>query len=72
MATDQCILCLLSDMHSGNIFYAGHNGFAYPYKEGPPCGDCPDACDNGLCSKPYLMLSTNNHSISLSKNNVEI
>uniref|UniRef100_A0A674INJ3 Cysteine rich secretory protein 3 n=1 Tax=Terrapene triunguis TaxID=2587831 RepID=A0A674INJ3_9SAUR len=22
-----------------------------PYKKGDPCGDCPDACDNGLCSK---------------------
>ncbi|KFQ17414.1 Serotriflin, partial [Merops nubicus] len=21
-----------------------------PYKAGPPCGDCPNACDNGLCS----------------------
>ncbi|NXU85969.1 CRVP2 protein, partial [Xiphorhynchus elegans] len=21
-----------------------------PYKEGEPCGDCPDACEDGLCS----------------------
>ncbi|NWW52714.1 CRIS protein, partial [Pedionomus torquatus] len=21
-----------------------------PYKEGAPCGDCPNACENGLCS----------------------
>ncbi|NXT84325.1 CRIS protein, partial [Zapornia atra] len=21
-----------------------------PYKKGKPCGDCPKACDNGLCS----------------------
>ncbi|XP_041951822.1 serotriflin-like [Alosa sapidissima] len=36
----------------GNVFFKGHNGYAYPYKEGPPCGDCPDACDNGLCTDP--------------------
>uniref|UniRef100_A0A8C4W6P2 Cysteine rich secretory protein 2 n=1 Tax=Gopherus evgoodei TaxID=1825980 RepID=A0A8C4W6P2_9SAUR len=24
-----------------------------PYKSGPVCGDCPNACDNGLCSKFY-------------------
>lgn len=23
-----------------------------PYKEGQPCGDCPSACDNGLCTNP--------------------
>ncbi|XP_067325588.1 serotriflin-like [Anolis sagrei] len=23
-----------------------------PYKAGPPCGDCPNACDNGLCTNP--------------------
>ncbi|XP_065256777.1 cysteine-rich venom protein Cau1-like [Emys orbicularis] len=23
-----------------------------PYKKGDPCGDCPDACDNGLCTNP--------------------
>ncbi|XP_053880061.1 cysteine-rich venom protein Cau1-like isoform X3 [Malaclemys terrapin pileata] len=23
-----------------------------PYKKGNPCGDCPDACDNGLCTNP--------------------
>uniref|UniRef100_G1KE85 ShKT domain-containing protein n=1 Tax=Anolis carolinensis TaxID=28377 RepID=G1KE85_ANOCA len=23
-----------------------------PYKSGPPCGDCPYACDNGLCTNP--------------------
>ncbi|KAH0621822.1 hypothetical protein JD844_023468 [Phrynosoma platyrhinos] len=22
-----------------------------PYKSGPPCGDCPSACDKGLCTK---------------------
>uniref|UniRef100_A0A8C3Y172 SCP domain-containing protein n=1 Tax=Catharus ustulatus TaxID=91951 RepID=A0A8C3Y172_CATUS len=22
-----------------------------PYKEGKPCGDCPNACEDGLCSK---------------------
>ncbi|XP_074847498.1 cysteine-rich venom protein helothermine-like [Carettochelys insculpta] len=23
-----------------------------PYKRGDPCDDCPDACDNGLCTNP--------------------
>nr|ADK39237.1 CRiSP-Cwar1 [Caribicus warreni] len=23
-----------------------------PYKRGKPCGDCPKACDNGLCTNP--------------------
>ncbi|XP_030050989.1 cysteine-rich venom protein [Microcaecilia unicolor] len=23
-----------------------------PYKKGTPCGDCPNACDNGLCTNP--------------------
>uniref|UniRef100_A0A1L8D673 BATXCRISP1 n=1 Tax=Bothrops atrox TaxID=8725 RepID=A0A1L8D673_BOTAT len=25
---------------------------ATPYKSGPPCGDCPSACDDGLCTNP--------------------
>nr|BAN81986.1 cysteine rich secretory protein [Protobothrops flavoviridis] len=25
---------------------------ATPYKSGPPCGDCPSDCDNGLCTNP--------------------
>ncbi|XP_066451483.1 serotriflin-like [Eleutherodactylus coqui] len=24
----------------------------WPYKEGPPCGDCPQKCNNGLCTNP--------------------
>lgn len=23
-----------------------------PYKKGEPCGDCPNACDRGLCTNP--------------------
>ncbi|XP_064563190.1 cysteine-rich venom protein kaouthin-2-like [Zonotrichia leucophrys gambelii] len=23
-----------------------------PYKEGEPCGDCPNACEDGLCTNP--------------------
>ncbi|XP_075000988.1 cysteine-rich venom protein-like [Calonectris borealis] len=23
-----------------------------PYKKGEPCGDCPNACENGLCTNP--------------------
>uniref|UniRef100_A0A8C6XXV5 ShKT domain-containing protein n=1 Tax=Naja naja TaxID=35670 RepID=A0A8C6XXV5_NAJNA len=33
---------------SGNI----KGLFATPYKSGPPCGDCPSACDNRLCTNP--------------------
>ncbi|XP_060113542.1 cysteine-rich secretory protein 3-like [Heteronotia binoei] len=36
---------------AGNVL--GEN-FYKPYKEGEPCGDCPDACDNGLCSNQSL------------------
>nr|UMK70497.1 Cysteine-rich secretory protein 0 [Tropidolaemus subannulatus] len=25
---------------------------AFPYTSGPPCGDCPSACDYGLCTNP--------------------
>uniref|UniRef100_A0A663MJF0 Cysteine rich secretory protein 2 n=1 Tax=Athene cunicularia TaxID=194338 RepID=A0A663MJF0_ATHCN len=27
-----------------------------PYKAGKPCGDCPDACENGLCSKKEILM----------------
>uniref|UniRef100_A0A8C3T8X4 SCP domain-containing protein n=1 Tax=Chelydra serpentina TaxID=8475 RepID=A0A8C3T8X4_CHESE len=27
------------------------NIMSTPYKSGAACGDCPNACDNGLCSK---------------------
>ncbi|XP_033001238.1 cysteine-rich venom protein-like [Lacerta agilis] len=32
-----------------------------PYKSGPPCEDCPNACDNGLCTNPckYTDIGTN-------------
>ncbi|KFW00339.1 Serotriflin, partial [Fulmarus glacialis] len=26
------------------------SSIATPYKKGEPCGDCPNACENGLCS----------------------
>uniref|UniRef100_K7FZ77 Serotriflin-like n=1 Tax=Pelodiscus sinensis TaxID=13735 RepID=K7FZ77_PELSI len=43
-----------------NYFYVCHycpveniaNLIKTPYKSGTPCGDCPDACDNGLCTNP--------------------
>uniref|UniRef100_A0A8D0HRL9 ShKT domain-containing protein n=1 Tax=Sphenodon punctatus TaxID=8508 RepID=A0A8D0HRL9_SPHPU len=28
------------------------SSFYSPYTPGNPCGDCPDACDNGLCTNP--------------------
>ncbi|XP_069830134.1 cysteine-rich venom protein-like [Dendropsophus ebraccatus] len=27
-------------------------GRSYPYKKGKPCGDCPNNCDNKLCTNP--------------------
>ncbi|XP_028295137.1 cysteine-rich venom protein-like isoform X2 [Gouania willdenowi] len=30
----------------------GNTQFYHPYKSGPPCGDCPNACDNKLCTNP--------------------
>ncbi|KAM3602718.1 uncharacterized protein V6R79_009526 [Siganus canaliculatus] len=30
----------------------GNYQLARPYKTGPRCGDCPGACDNGLCTNP--------------------
>ncbi|XP_006267458.1 serotriflin [Alligator mississippiensis] len=43
-----------------NFFYVCHycpagnivEDLARPYKAGPKCGDCPDACENGLCTNP--------------------
>ncbi|MEE6508233.1 hypothetical protein FKM82_019903 [Ascaphus truei] len=26
------------------------DSMGYPYKAGPACGDCPNSCDNGLCT----------------------
>ncbi|XP_048338869.1 serotriflin-like [Sphaerodactylus townsendi] len=34
---------------AGNVM--GENLYK-PYKEGDPCGDCPNACDDGLCTNP--------------------
>ncbi|KAM7118896.1 cysteine-rich venom protein TEL1-like [Ciconia maguari] len=31
----------------GNILHS----IRTPYKKGKPCGDCPNACENGLCTK---------------------
>nr|XP_060626622.1 cysteine-rich venom protein triflin-like [Anolis sagrei ordinatus] len=33
---------------SGNI----QDKIATPYKEGPPCADCPSDCDDRLCTNP--------------------
>ncbi|KAM4600976.1 cysteine-rich venom protein-like [Polymixia lowei] len=30
----------------------GNYQYARPYKAGPSCGDCPNACDNKLCTNP--------------------
>ncbi|CAI5683995.1 serotriflin isoform X2 [Oreochromis niloticus] len=30
----------------------GNYQFTQPYKKGPSCGDCPNACENNLCTNP--------------------
>ncbi|KAM3861054.1 cysteine-rich venom protein-like [Diretmus argenteus] len=30
----------------------GNYQLTHPYKSGPSCGDCPNACDNKLCTNP--------------------
>ncbi|XP_056287748.1 cysteine-rich venom protein-like [Pseudoliparis swirei] len=30
----------------------GNLQYARPYKSGSPCADCPDACDDNLCTNP--------------------
>ncbi|XP_036406128.1 cysteine-rich venom protein-like [Megalops cyprinoides] len=30
----------------------GNYQYVHPYKAGPSCGDCPNACDNRLCTNP--------------------
>lgn len=48
-------LCaVLFNIWWSGLYYSGNYQYARPYKSGPPCGDCPNACDNKLCSK-YLM-----------------
>ncbi|XP_057679557.1 cysteine-rich venom protein TEL1-like [Corythoichthys intestinalis] len=32
----------------------GNYQLTHPYKSGPSCGDCPNACDNKLCTNPCL------------------
>lgn len=39
--------------------YRGNYKNLQPYKSGRTCGDCPGACDNGLCSESlhFIILS---------------
>ncbi|EDM18666.1 rCG43494 [Rattus norvegicus] len=36
--------------HEGN----SQDTLNMPYKEGPPCQDCPNNCEDGLCTNPCL------------------
>ncbi|XP_053192684.1 cysteine-rich venom protein TEL1-like [Scomber japonicus] len=38
-----------------------------PYKRGRPCGDCPNACDNKLCTNPCPYTDKYNNCPSLKK-----
>ncbi|KAG8124480.1 putative Cysteine-rich venom protein [Naja naja] len=44
---------------------------ATPYELGPPCGDCPSACDNGVCSTKIEVLF-NNGTIQLTNDGKEV
>ncbi|XP_032069593.1 cysteine-rich venom protein kaouthin-2 [Thamnophis elegans] len=50
---------------AGNII----GSIATPYKSGPPCGDCPSACVNGLCTNPCKHTNTFNNCKSLAAQN---
>ncbi|XP_053316456.1 cysteine-rich venom protein TEL1-like [Spea bombifrons] len=59
-ATSNQVGCAINYSSNNNLPYGfvchynppGNNvsSMGYPYKSGPTCGDCPTACDNGLCS----------------------
>ncbi|XP_044148152.1 cysteine-rich secretory protein 3-like isoform X2 [Bufo gargarizans] len=41
---------------------AGNVGsLSYPYTAGPKCGDCPNNCDDGLCTNPCLKCNVYNN-----------
>ncbi|KAM3872998.1 cysteine-rich venom protein pseudecin [Diretmus argenteus] len=49
----------------GNVYYygchyyrAGNFRRVPPYKVGPPCASCPDACENKLCTNPCPYVNT--------------
>nr|Q7ZT98.1 RecName: Full=Cysteine-rich venom protein ophanin; Short=CRVP; AltName: Full=Opharin; Flags: Precursor [Ophiophagus hannah]AAO62996.1 ophanin [Ophiophagus hannah] len=48
---------------SGNM----RGSTATPYKSGPTCGDCPSACDNGLCTNPCTLYNEYTNCDSLVK-----
>nr|P84808.2 RecName: Full=Cysteine-rich venom protein kaouthin-2; AltName: Full=Cysteine-rich venom protein 23; Short=CRVP-23k; Flags: Precursor [Naja kaouthia]ACH73168.1 kaouthin-2 precursor [Naja kaouthia]AHZ08822.1 cysteine-rich secretory protein [Micropechis ikaheca] len=50
---------------AGNII----GSIATPYKSGPPCGDCPSACVNGLCTNPCKHHNVFSNCQSLAKQN---
>ncbi|XP_053316659.1 cysteine-rich secretory protein 2 [Spea bombifrons] len=59
-ATSRQVGCAINYCANNNLPYRfvchycppGNNlsSMGYPYKSGPTCGDCPAACDNGLCT----------------------
>ncbi|KAJ6659654.1 hypothetical protein lerEdw1_018623 [Lerista edwardsae] len=57
-----CAIAFCPNQPSLKYYYVCQYAFAgnltplipTPYKSGKPCGDCPNACDNGLCTNPCL------------------
>ncbi|XP_066445255.1 cysteine-rich venom protein TEL1-like [Eleutherodactylus coqui] len=58
-ATSHAVGCAVWQCPSSFVYVchygpAGNKGGrSKPWKEGKPCGDCPNACDNNLCSKSF-------------------
>lgn len=54
------VLLLFSIINFKLLHYRGNYKFTLPYKSGPTCGDCPNACEDKLCKKvsntPFLKL----------------
>uniref|UniRef100_A0A3Q3G5I2 Serotriflin-like n=1 Tax=Labrus bergylta TaxID=56723 RepID=A0A3Q3G5I2_9LABR len=45
----------------------GNYQLSRPYKRGPSCGDCPNSCDNGLCTNPCKYTDRYNNCPSLKR-----
>ncbi|KAK0142175.1 Cysteine-rich venom protein [Merluccius polli] len=71
----QLIGCAMADCPKSeyNYFYVchycppGNSQYTNPYKSGTSCGDCPNACNNKLCSCPHVTLTLSIH-LSLTAN----
>lgn len=54
------VFLLLSTINFKLLHYRGNYQFTNPYKAGPTCGDCPNACKDNLCSTYQTLKGFNN------------